>query len=137
GQRKFGDSRVMLDAMLKASPGSPDVLFQLGVVNLAENKFKEAEDAFRRAYQLNPANSRGLMGIIETNMAQNKTDEALKILQSESDKAPNRLDLLLAMGNTAVRAGKYDFTIQTFNKLLAQTEKGSRQGDIHLRIGET
>ena len=137
GQKKFGDSRVMLDAMLKASPGSPDVLFQLGVVNLAENKFKEAEDAFRRAYQLNPANSRGLMGIVETNMAQNKTDEALKILQSESDKAPNRLDLLMAMGNTAVRAGKFDFAIQTYNKLLAQTEKGPKQGDIYLRIGET
>jgi tetratricopeptide (TPR) repeat protein len=137
GQRKFGDSRVMLDAMLKANPGSPDVLFQLGVVNLAENRYKEAEDAFRRAYQLNPANSRGLMGIIETNMAQNKTDEALKILQAESDKAPARLDLLLAMGNTAVRAGKIDFAIQTFNKVLGMVDKGPKQGDIYLRIGET
>jgi tetratricopeptide (TPR) repeat protein len=128
----------MLDAMLKAYPGSPDVLFQLGVVNLAENKFKEAEDAFRRAYQLNPANSRGLMGIVETNMAQNKTDEALKILQAESDKAPNRLDLLLAMGNTAVRAGKYDLAVQTFNKVLTSLDKGSKaQGDLYLRIGET
>jgi tetratricopeptide (TPR) repeat protein len=122
--------------MLKANPGSPDVLFQLGVVNLAESKYKDAEENFRRAYQLNPANSRGLMGIVETNMAQNKTDEALKILQGESEKSPNRLDLLLAMGNTAARAGKYDFAIQTFNRLLGQTEKGSRQGDIHLRIGE-
>ncbi|MCU1238017.1 MAG: Tetratricopeptide 2 repeat protein [Candidatus Solibacter sp.] len=137
GQKKFGDSRVMLDAMLKANPGSPDVLFQLGVVSLAENKFKEAEDAFRRAYQLNPANSRGLMGIVETNMAQNKTEEALKLLQAESDKAPNRLDLLLAMGNTAVRAGKYDFAIQTFNRVLGQMEKGKAQGDLYLRLGET
>jgi tetratricopeptide (TPR) repeat protein len=138
GQKKFTDSRAMLDAMLKVNPGSPDVLFQLGVVNLAENKFKEAEDAFRRAYQLNPANSRGLMGIVETNMAQNKTDEALKILQTESDKAPNRLDLLLAMGNTAVRAGKYDLAVQTFNKVLASLDKGSKaQGDLYLRIGET
>jgi tetratricopeptide (TPR) repeat protein len=138
GQKKFSDSRAMLDAMLKAYPGSPDVLFQLGVVNLAENKFKEAEDAFRRAYQLNPANSRGLMGIVETNMAQNKTDEALKILQAESDKAPNRLDLLLAMGNTAVRAGKYDLAVQTFNKVLTSLDKGSKaQGDLYLRIGET
>jgi tetratricopeptide (TPR) repeat protein len=138
GQKKFGDSRVMLDAMLKGNPGSPDVLFQLGVVNLAENRFKEAEDAFRRAYQLNPANSRGLMGIVETNMAQNKTQEALKLLQTESDKAPGRLDLLLAMGNTAVRAGKFDFAIQTFNRVLGQMDKGSKQrGDIYLRIGET
>jgi tetratricopeptide (TPR) repeat protein len=137
GQKKFGDSRVILDAMLKANPDSPDVLFQLGMVNLAENKFKEAEDAFRRAYQLNPANSRGLMGIVESNMAQNKAGEALKILQAEIDKAPNRLDLLLAMGNTAVRAGKFDFAVQTYNRGLSQIEKGGRQGDIYLRIGET
>jgi tetratricopeptide (TPR) repeat protein len=137
GQKKFGDSRVMLDGMLKANPSSPDVLFQLGVVSLAESKYKDAEDAFRKAYQLNPANSRGLMGIVETNMAQNKTDEALRILQSESEKAPNRLDLMLAMGNTAVRAGKYDFAIQTFNKVLGQVDKGRAQGDVYLRIGET
>src|ERR1051326_6597149 len=138
GQKKFSDSHAMLDAMAKAYPGSADLLFQLGVVNLAENKFKEAEDAFRRSYQLNPANSRGLMGIVETNMAQNKPDEALKILQTESDKAPPRLDLLLAMGNTAVRSGKYDMAIQTFTKVLNSLDKGSKaQGDLYLRIGET
>ena len=137
GQKKFGDSRVMLDAMLKANPSSPDVLFQLGVVSLAENKYKEADDAFRRSYQLSPANSRGLMGMVETAMAQNKTDEAMRILQAESDKAPNRSDLLLALGNTAVRAGKFDFAIQTFTRVLNQTEKGREQGDIYLRIGET
>jgi tetratricopeptide (TPR) repeat protein len=138
GQRKFADSRTMLDGMLKTNPGSPDVLFQLGVVNLAENKYKDAEDAFRRSYQLNPANSRGLMGIVESHMAQNKTDEALKLLQAESDKSPNRLDLLLALGNTAVRAGKYDFAIQTFNRVVGQLPKTSKeQGDIYLRLGET
>jgi tetratricopeptide (TPR) repeat protein len=137
GLKKFAESRVLLDAMLKANPGSPDVLFQLGVVNLAEERYKEAEDAFRRAYQLNPANSRGLMGIVETEMAQKHYDEALKILQAESDKAPARLDLQLALGNTAVRAGKFDRAIQSFNGLLNQVDKGVRQGDLYLRIGET
>src|SRR5258708_36608269 len=138
GQKKFGDSRQILDAMIKSAPSSPDVLFQLGVVNLAEGKYKEAEDAFRRAYQLNPANSRGLMGVVETNMAQNKPDAALALLQAESEKAPTRLDLLVAMGNTAVRAGKYDLAITTFTKVLGGLDKNPKaQGDIYLRIGET
>ena len=55
GQKKFGDARALLDGMLKITPGSPDVVFQLGVVNLAEGRYKEAEEAFRRSYQLNPA----------------------------------------------------------------------------------
>src|ERR1035441_9326581 len=137
GLKKFNDSRVMLESMLKTNPNSPDVLFQLGWVNLAENRYKEAEDAFRRSYQLTPANSRGLMGIVESNMAQNKTDEALKILQAESDKAPGRVDLLLAMANVAVRAGKYDYAIQTYNRMLAQTDKSIKPGDIYVRLGET
>jgi tetratricopeptide (TPR) repeat protein len=127
----------MLDTMLKTNPGSPDVLFQLGVVNLAEKRYKEAEDAFRRAYQLNPADSRGLMGIVETDMAQNKADEALKLLQSESDKAPGRIDLLLSLANVAVRAGKYDFAIQTYDRMLVLTDKSLKAGDIYMRIGET
>jgi tetratricopeptide (TPR) repeat protein len=137
GLKKFNDSRVMLDSMLKINPNSPDVLFQLGVVNLAENRYKEAEDAFRRSYQLTPANSRGLMGIVESNMAQNKTDEALKILQAESDKAPGRVDLLLAMADVAARAGKYDYAIQTYNRMLAQADKSIKPGGIYVRLGKT
>ncbi len=102
--------------MLKANPSSPDVLFQLGVVNLAENKYKEAEDSFRKAYELNPANPRGLMGMVETQMAQNKTEEAMKLLGTESAKNPNRLDLQVQLGNTAVRAGKYDLAVQILPK---------------------
>src|ERR1022692_1730609 len=137
GLKKFADSRALLDGMLKTNPGSPDVVFQLGVVNLAESKFKDAEEAFRRAYQLNPANLRGLMGLVSTALAQRKTDEALKNLQTESDKAPNRVDLLLALGNTAAQVGKFDLAIQVFERMLPLVDKGPRQGDIYLRLGET
>jgi tetratricopeptide (TPR) repeat protein len=138
GQRKYTDSRQILDAMIKSSPASTDVLFQLGVVNLAEKKYKEAEDAFRRAYQLNPANTRGLMGQVETHMAQDKPDAALALLQAESDKQPNRVELFMAMGNVAVRAGKYDVAIQNYTKAASLLDKNSKaQGDIYLHIGET
>lgn len=138
GMRKFGDSRTMLDNMLKANPNSPDVQFQLGLVNLAENKYKDAEDAFRKTYQLNPANPRGLMGLVETSMAQNKPDQALEMLRAEADKSPNNLDLRLAIGNIAVRAGKYDVALTEFNRVLNALDKNSKQrGDIYLRIGET
>jgi len=138
GEKKFGDSRALLDQMLKANPSSPDVLFQLGVVNLAENKYKEAEDAFKKAYELNPANPRGLMGIVETDMAQNKTADAIKLLQAESAKQPTRMDLLLQLGNTCVRAGQYDQAVSYFQRVLDAQDKGSRaRGDLYLRIGET
>jgi len=138
GQKKFAESRMLLDSMLKAQPNSPDVLFQLGVVSLAENKYKDAEEDFRKAYDLNPASTRGLMGIVETDMAQNKPDAALALLQTQSAKEPNKLDLKVAIGNTAVRAGKYDMAIQAYNSVLDSLDKNAKQrGDIYLRLGET
>ncbi|MGO9256106.1 MAG: tetratricopeptide repeat protein [Bryobacteraceae bacterium] len=138
GEKKFGESRVLLDQMIKSNPGTPEVFFQVGVVNLAENKFKEAEEAFQKSYQLDPNKSRGLLGIVETDIAQNKADEAMQMLRTELDKSPNRLDLRLALGNTAVRAGKYDLAITEYEKLLNALDKNSRQrGDVYLRIGET
>jgi tetratricopeptide (TPR) repeat protein len=138
GQKKFAESRAILDALLKTNPGAPEVLFQLGVVNLSEKKFKDAEDAFRRSYQLNPTNPRGLLGIVDTLVAEGKTDEALKLLQTESDKAPNSLGLLLALGETQVHSGLYDAGIQTFSRALAKVPAASReQGEIYMRIGET
>jgi tetratricopeptide (TPR) repeat protein len=137
GQKKFPEARELLDTMLKANPSSPDVLFQLGVLDLAESKYKEAEDSFRRAYELNPANPRGLMGIVETEMALKHPDQAMKLLQTESAKEPNRSDLILALGNTAIRAGKYDEAISYFEKVSASVAKGSKaQGQLFLRIGE-
>lgn len=138
GQKKFGDSRQLLDSMLKANPSSPDVLFQLGVVNLAENKYKDAGDAFRKAYELNPANPRGLMGMVETDMAQNKTEDALTLLRTEMAKSPGRMDLILQLANTSVRAGRYDEAIGYFQKVLDSRDKNDKyRGDILLRIGET
>jgi tetratricopeptide (TPR) repeat protein len=137
GQRKFAEARQLLDDMLKANPSAPDVLFQLGIVSLAESKFKEAADAFRRSYELNPANSRGLMGMVETEMAQNHPDRAMQLLQTEIAKAPNRMDLVVALGNVAIRAGQYDLAISYFEKVAASLPKGSKQqGNLFLSIGE-
>ena len=138
GQKKVAEARQMLEEMLKADPASADANFQLGVVSLTEKKYPEAATAFRRAYQLNPANSNALMGMVEAAMALNQADTAIALLQAEADKAPNRADLQLALGNTALRAARYDLAIATFQKLLDQMEKGSAsQGDLYVRLGET
>jgi tetratricopeptide (TPR) repeat protein len=138
GEKKYGDSRALLNGMLAKNANSPDVLFQLGVVDLAEGKYKDANESFKRTYELNPTNSRGLMGMVETDMAENKPDEAIKTLEAEAAKAPNRLDVQLALGNTEVRAGRYDLAIGYFQRVLNGLDKTTKaRGDVYMRIGET
>jgi tetratricopeptide (TPR) repeat protein len=138
GLKKYADSRELLQALLKADPNSTDSLFQLGVVNLAENRYPEAVEAFRKTYSLEPANSRGLMGMVEVYIAQNKDDQALQLLQAEIQKYPKRADYHTALGNTAVRVGKYDLAISEFQTVANMLDKNSKAaGELYLRIGET
>ncbi|MBZ5581585.1 MAG: tetratricopeptide repeat protein, partial [Acidobacteriia bacterium] len=76
--------------------------------------------------------------VVETYMAQSKVDQAVQLLQAESAKTPTRTDFHLALGNIAVRAGRWDLAISEFQRVLASTEKGGKgQGEMYLRIGET
>jgi len=138
GQKKYGDSKALLNAMVKVSPSSPEIHYQLGAVALAESRYKDAEDSFKRAYELNPANSRPLMGMVQTDMAQHKTDAAMQLLLDESKKAPNRMDLLVDLARTAQQAGKYDDAIGYYQRVLDGLDKNSRaRGEIYFSMGET
>ncbi len=121
-----------------AAPKSPaDVLVQSGYVMLEKGNYQGAEETFRRARQLEPANFRAIMGVVEALLRQDKPGAALDLLRVEVENAPNRSDLQLALGNTAVRAGNYDLAIEVYQKILDAMDKNSRSaGDVYLRIGE-
>ena len=137
GQKKFGEAPQELETLLKAYPSSPDVLLQIGMLNLYEKKFKDAEDAFRRSYQVNPANLRGLIGVVNTYLAQHKVDQAIQELRVESAKNPARADLHQVIGEVCVNAGRFDMAIAEYQTVLASTAKGSAsQGEAYFLIGD-
>jgi tetratricopeptide (TPR) repeat protein len=110
----------------------------MGVTNLAAKNYKAAEDAFRRSYELDPASTRALQGVVETYMEQGMTDQAIQLLQSESAKAPGRMEIHKALGDVELRAGLYDQALTEFHTVMAATPKGSaEQGQLYLKIGET
>ena len=74
----------------------------------------------------------------QTVRAQEDTGQALDRLQEQTLASPERLDLMVALGNAAVLAGKLDMALASFEKVLENLEPDSREaGDLHLRIGET
>jgi tetratricopeptide (TPR) repeat protein len=137
GLGRLPEARQLLDAFLKVSPNSPDALFQRGAVSLMERQFKEARADFQRCYELNPANARGLLGVVETDLADKRPDQAMALLEGESAKAPKRLDLQEALGNTAARTEKLDLALTYYQKVLDGLDKNARQrGPIYMKIGE-
>jgi len=130
---------------LKAQPQASEAqrsesqdLCEQGATLLGAKQYEGAEMAFRRAYQLNPENSRGLLGLTEVYIAQGRQDEAVALLQREAAAHPDRQDLQLALGNTAVRAGQYEMAVEQYQKLLNRPGLGSSvAADLYLRLGET
>jgi Flp pilus assembly protein TadD len=118
---------------------SPDeVMYQRGLTALRDKKYQEAEESFRQADRLNHSNTRGLMGLVEAYMDQQRTEDALALLQEQVDRDPTNAANHLALGNTATRAGNYDLAIPEFRKALDLTAPDSpKRADIYLRIGET
>jgi Flp pilus assembly protein TadD len=70
-------------------------------------------------------------------MIQGKSDLALSTLKTESDKAPARIDLQVALADAAARTGRFDMAIQYYQHIADSMEKGARgRADIMLRMGE-
>jgi len=136
GQRKTDLALRLLGPVLAANPNNPDVHFESGVVNMAAARYQEAEAAFRKTWELEPGNARGLAGMAETHLAQNEPAKAVELLQAEVAKHPDRGDLHLALANIAFRAAKYDLAATEYQKALPAQE-GPAAGETYMRLAET
>lgn len=126
------------DKPAAVQPAESDARYQKGVDLLQQKKYADAEQAFREALDLNPKNTRALMGQVEVMVADKRPQEAIELLQGEVTKYPDRLDLRLALGNAAVRSGQYDTALSAYQEVLPRLSQDPQaQADLHLRIGET
>jgi len=108
------------------------------VVLVNEKKYKEAEDTFRKSFDLNPANSRGLVGLAEVIMAQNQPERAMQVLRTEIEKYPTRLEFRLALADVEVRAQKFDLAVSEYSALLDKVDrKSATAADLYVRLGQT
>ncbi len=118
-------------------PRYDQALYQLGELNATDNKWKEAEAAYRKSYEVNSSNLLGLLAIADYKMRRHEVDQAVQIFAVEAKKFPERLDLRLAHGAMASRAGRLDEAAAEYKLLLTRFDQNPRAlADINLRLGE-
>jgi len=138
GQKKTAEARQLLESMRNQAPNSSDVAFQLGGVSLLEKKYKEADEEFRRAYELSPSNIRGMTGVVETDLEQNKSDAAVETLKTEIAKNPERSEMRLLLADVEVRVGRLDDAITDYQAVLDKMSKDAKaRARVYARLGET
>ncbi len=135
---RYGDSRTTLNSLLAASPKQPETLLEVGVLNLMEKKYQEAADVFRKAYEADPANARGLLGQAESLILLGRPSEAVQLVEAESAKFPKRMDLKRDLADLEVRTGQLDRAINDYRALVELNKDTPRQqGEVYARMGET
>ncbi len=130
----YPQAKALLLETVKAYPKSRDALYQLGYLYFREKNFKGAEENFKAVYYQEPPDLRGLMGLVETYLAQNQFDLAAKVVDAEVVKYPKALAFQVARGTVAMRAGQYPQAVEIFKK-VAQAQ--SNVPDLYMRLAES
>ncbi len=133
GMGETKQARAELQQTSDKNPGVWEAKLQLAALDLAEQRYKPAEDTFKAMYAATN-DPRALMGLTETYTVQQQYDQAMKILRDELQKKPDHVEYAIALGNIAVRAKKYDEAISYFKSAL---ERVPRSADVWIRLGET
>ena len=128
---EYQKARDEVTGTLKMYPKSNDAAFQLGQLEFIQKNYKQAEAAFQGLMQANDA--RGLPGVMETKVAQNEWDQAIKLAQDQIKQAPDRADYRLALAKIYFRAGKFTDSSAQYQSLI---DKNPKTAELYVRMGE-
>src|SRR5262249_23842883 len=135
-KNQFDESRNILEKLLKFNPNQADTLLELAVLDLMQKKYQEAEELFRKAYNVDPSNLRGLLGVVEIHFQRKEPEKAVKVLTDEVQKNPQRIDLKKELANAEFRAKQFDKSISDYQSIMDRYKDAPiEQSDILARTG--
>jgi tetratricopeptide (TPR) repeat protein len=136
-QGHFKDSRSILMNVLASAPKQPETLLELGVLDLMEKKYDDAATSFRKSYEAEPANLKGLNGQAEAYYLGGKPDEAISVIQNEVNRFPARNDLKRSLADVQFQTGHLDQAVATYRELIPLYKDNAKiQGDLYARMAD-
>ena len=106
-----------------------DALYQSAEACYKQKDYVQAESLFRRMIVEFPSDTRGKIGLAEVFMAQQRIEEALKLVQDAGAD--------MAYANLLVRSERYEEALTVYQRLLKSATTPEQFGDLYFKIGET
>jgi tetratricopeptide (TPR) repeat protein len=131
---RYVEARSELDRIIAQHPEQRDAQLQLGLLDVAQNRFKEADDIFGKMYKPGSGDNGPLQAIVRADVAAHKYDRSVQLLEEELKHAsPGRSDELRnALAGIAMYAGKYDLALEQYKGLA---EAHPEAPEFQRRIG--
>ncbi|HXA64887.1 MAG TPA: tetratricopeptide repeat protein [Bryobacteraceae bacterium] len=131
-------AREELRSILNTHQESNDARYQLAALDLREKRYSEAEAGFRALTQA--GDPRGATGLADSKMAQGQTSAALKILEQELAKHPERDGYRLALSEVQLRMGKLQEARAQLEQVVRRkpdwAEALTRLGTVERQLGD-
>lgn len=118
--RRFVDAHASIAEAMRRFPHDQIFLDTLGAVYYEQSNLPAAEQAFRRSIALRPDAIRPYSNLAAVLMRQNRTDDALRVLQQGLQLRPSA-DLYATLGNILFRRGDYVGAADAFENAVSPT----------------
>jgi predicted Zn-dependent protease len=125
GLHRYSGAHSELSDLEKTFPDDPEVQFQIVALDVAEKEFTDAERRIQKLSAEPATQTRALAGMVIVYGDENRLETALKLLTEESKKSPGSDAILTLLGNTALRLGRYDQALASYQELLRKNPKAS------------
>ncbi|MCT0213651.1 tetratricopeptide repeat protein [Synechococcus sp. CS-1326] len=118
-QRRYGEARPLLVALLEAEPENRDALYNLGMLASDEGQLKEARELLRRAVAVDPsfANAQVALGVAA--LRDQDQAEARQSLERAIELEPGNPYALRTLGSLLTAAGALAAGAERFRQTLA------------------
>jgi tetratricopeptide (TPR) repeat protein len=133
GLQDLRASRAELTFLLEKVPDLADARYLMGMLDLSEGKYPEAEAAFKAL--LAKKDQRGLMGLVDVFARTKRIDQASQLLNAElkSNSGTNAQALKLALANLTLSQQKYDDAIGQLKQLVGENPGNAA---LHVKLGD-
>ena len=127
-EKRFDDARARLGQMLKTNKDDPDVLFQMGVLELRADRPDEALRHWLRADEVQRTNPTPGLSVIDLYARQQQNDKALAAAKLLSSKYQDNLIVQLALARAYTSVGEFPAARQALQEATRMAEfDASRQ----------
>jgi tetratricopeptide (TPR) repeat protein len=132
GTHAYASAKTEAEQLAHDTKDAPQVEMQLGIIDLGQGRYADAEQMFRKVYKEKPNDLQSLAGLVNTYEAERMPDKALALMKEETGRAPDSKSKEALLVATAEADGKNDVALSELQKMAAENPKSA---EVQLRIG--
>jgi tetratricopeptide (TPR) repeat protein len=132
GSGDYVQTRTVLTGLIHDYPKLEGPYLQLGLLDVQEKRYDEAEALLGKRYQPGQGDIRLLRAMVEIYGARAQWEKGVALVQKELAATPQSADIQHLLAETAARAGRLDLAIEQYQKLL---EVQPASPDIPFQLG--